>query len=448
VEDETLEEIRAARRELDDVIEEIRAIDGYEDFLRPPTFDDLVAAAGEQPLVYLAAVEPGGLAFIVRGGAVESVDLPELTLDAVHERVGGHLDAYARFGAVAVRSPRAGDAFAAARAAWWRSLDDVTGWLWPTVMGPVLQRLGDCPRGAVLVAGGLLGLLPLHAAWTEDGGTATGRRYALDHTEISYVPNARSLAAAREVAAATPGTRLLAVVDPQPQPHPAPPLLPMAAVEAAAAAEAFPGATVSLAGERATVGTVRGELTPAAQEDSLRADVLHLACHGSALLDQPLDSYLLLARGERLRLRELLALRLRVRLAVLSACETSRPGTDLPDEVVSLPTGLLQAGVAGVVASLWAVSDDAAAMAMVEFYRWWRWEGLAPARALRRALRWVRDTTNEQKMGAWERAVAEEARWLPAGVADKLLDTVSLRDPDARDEAEIAAWAAFSYVGV
>jgi hypothetical protein len=51
----------------------------------------------------------------------------------------------------------------------------------------------------------------------------------------------------------------------------------------------------------------------------------------------------------------LLAMRLRARLAALSACETSRPGTALPDEVVFLPTGLLQAGVASVVASLWVV---------------------------------------------------------------------------------------------
>ena len=79
------------------------------------------------------------------------------------------------------------------------------------------------------------------------------------------------------------------------------------------------------------------------------------------------------AAGRRaVTLRELLNdYRLQVRLAVLSACETALPGTELPDEVVALPTGLLQAGVAGVVASQWSVPDRATAMLMAEFYRRW-----------------------------------------------------------------------------
>jgi CHAT domain-containing protein len=60
-----------------------------------------------------------------------------------------------------------------------------------------------------------------------------------------------------------------------------------------------------------------------------------------------------MANDEILTLRDLFDLKLPgIRLAILSVCETGLPGTQLPDEVVSLPTGLLQAGVAGVVASL------------------------------------------------------------------------------------------------
>ena len=68
--------------------------------------------------------------------------------------------------------------------------------------------------------------------------------------------------------------------------------------------------------------------------------VLHFSCHGMAGFAQPLEGGLLLAHDERLTLREVLALRLRdARLALLSACETGVPGLELPDEVVSLPTG-------------------------------------------------------------------------------------------------------------
>ena len=70
---------------------------------------------------------------------------------------------------------------------------------------------------------------------------------------------------------------------------------------------------------------------------------------------RPLESGLLMADNEMLTLREIMALEAgKARLAFLSACDTGIPGVDMPDEVLSLPAGLTQAGVAGVVASLWS----------------------------------------------------------------------------------------------
>jgi CHAT domain-containing protein len=57
------------------------------------------------------------------------------------------------------------------------------------------------------------------------------------------------------------------------------------------------------------------------------------------------------------------------RLVTLSACETGIVGTELPDEVVALPSALLQAGFGGVAASLWSVADISTAMLMEHFYR-------------------------------------------------------------------------------
>ena len=140
-------------------------------------------------------------------------------------------------------------------------------------------------------------------------------------------------------------------------------------------------------------------------------------------------------------------MKLRVHLAVLSACETSLPGTDLPDEVVALPTGLLQAGVASVVASMWTVPDRATAMLMTDFYRRWRGVGDPPALALRDAQRWMRDTTNEEKRAAWMKAEADGAEWLPPSVAEAFLRATAYADPEARDHAAIPAWGAFTHVG-
>jgi CHAT domain-containing protein len=422
-----LEDIRAARDELDAVIEEIRNVPGQENFLTAPTFDDVARVAAGDPLVYLAAAEPGGLALVVRGTDVTHVPLDGLTDARLQERTREHLAVYGDY----VAAPQA------ARARWNTSLDEVTAWLWDEVMGPVLGQLGDA-AGVVLVAGGLLGLLPLHAAWTPDSGTPTGRRYVLDAMPVSYAPNARSLEAARRLAAEVTAGHLLAVAEPGPV-RAAP--LPMARYEATLAAAAFAG------GPAAPTVLVGGEATSLSFEwQAPHADVLHLACHGFARLDSPLDSGLVLAGGQ-VTLRRLLDLPLRVRLAVLSACETALPGTDLPDEVVALPTALLQAGVAGVVASQWAVPDRATAMLMAEFYRCWRWELQPPAVALRAAQRWLRDTTNAEKSRHFQAALDERAAWLPPEVAGQFLGRLGLLTEGKRSQAGIHDWGAFAHVG-
>lgn len=68
----------------------------------------------------------------------------------------------------------------------------------------------------------------------------------------------------------------------------------------------------------------------------------------------------------------------------LSACETTIPGTELPDEVVSLSTAFLQAGASAVIGSLWVV-DDAATHALANaFYAAWA-DGATPLQALEQA---------------------------------------------------------------
>ena len=176
------------------------------------------------------------------------------------------------------------------------------------------------------------------------------------------------------------------------------------------------------------------------------ADVVHFACHGYADLDTPLDSGLVLGPGQVLTVRELMGRDLRPRLAVLSACETLLPGTELPDEVVALPTGLIQAGAAGVIASLWTVPDLESAMLMVEFYDRWRAVGTTPAQALRDAQAWIRDTPMEAKIASYERAADGIAAWPPAPVADALLDRIA-RLGIVAGLTDMAGWAAFAHVG-
>jgi CHAT domain-containing protein len=420
------EEIRAARRELDDVVKEIQQLDGFKDFLPEPTQEDIYRAAEEQPLVYLSAAEHGGVALIVHDHDVQPVELPALTAEAVRTHARAHDDAHQAYGAD--RIGRLGQ--------WEKSLESTTKWLWDDLMGPVCDALREHDE-AVLVAGGLLGLLPLHAAWTEDPTAPTGRRYALDDLVISYVPNARSLTSARAFAR-KPVERLTVVVDPPRHDgrHP----LRSAEGEAHVAAAAFPGRTTVLRGPAAHAEAARKALAD--------TDAAHFACHGQANLLTPLDSSLLLAGSDELRLRDLLTLRLRLRLAVLSACESYLPGTVLPDEVVSLPSGLLQAGVAGIAAAMWSLPDVQAALLMIDFYRRWRTEEQHPATALRDAQVWLRDEPNGKRFTFLQDALAAGETWLPDDeMTDGLMLALEFQEEKGRSFADLHSWAGFGYFG-
>lgn len=405
-------EIQAARREFDQVVSEIQQLPEYSGLLAEPTVEDVMAASDDRPLCYVIASESDGLALIAHNNEITHVELPTLTTEAVQQRARSHLDHYRAFQRDRAAQPK-----------WSNDLDNTTQWLWDAAMGAVLNQTDATEM--VIVPGGLLGLLPLHAAWYPDQHK---RHYAIDDAVISYIPNARSLTVAKKRAAALPANTLLAVADPRPT-NLSP--LDSAGYEAAGVAAMCAASTV-LVGTDATAEKVRPHLS---------AQILHFACHGVADLLSPSDSHLVLAGTDRIALRDLLTMNLQARLAVLSACETSMPGTDLPDEALALPTGLLQSGAAGVIASLWAVHDLSTAVAMLDFYRRWQREGRAPAAALRDTQIWLRDSTNAEKA-----AMVEQAG-LPTETYEYFLDELQLRDNDDRDEADVHTWAAFAYFG-
>jgi CHAT domain-containing protein len=161
--------------------------------------------------------------------------------------------------------------------------------------------------------------------------------------------------------------------------------LPGAAAEVEAALAYFlPEERKRLVGEKATREAVLRELPG--------CSVLHFSCHGETDFSNQLESGLLLSGNKKLTLRDFLGAKLpNARLAVLSACETGIPELELPDEVVSIPSALVEAGVAGIVASLWRIPDESTSILMAKFYEYWKHEHLHPAEALRRAQAWVRD---------------------------------------------------------
>ena len=443
-----LAQMEQAQDERERVVAEIRRLPGYETFLRSLTAAQIQAQAGDAPLVYLAATPHGGVALLVRGpGEPLAVELPDLTEKALRDQVegpgeewGGYLGAYFRWRA-SLRPGTPKTEQEAARQAWFEALESTLRWLGEAVMGPVLEALATFlpPGGLVrLVPGGWLALLPLHAAiLTADRGPQTAPSstvhrpspdYALDHYTFACVPSAQALYHARP-AANRPADSLLAVDNPDGT-------LVFSEMEIAEARRHFPEHR-HLPKAKASLQAVRQALPAHA--------VLHFSTHGWAGWGESEVSGLKLADGN-LYLRDLFDLRLeRARLGILSACESGLPGMKLLEEVVSLPAAMMQAGVPGVLGSLWAVNDLSTAMLIARFYENWRQRGLDLPQALREAQRWLRDLFHdESKLSELEAQLPESiANRFAAEQADAFFKVAALRDLSHPNY-----WAAFVFYGV
>ncbi|MET0423512.1 MAG: CHAT domain-containing protein [Actinoplanes sp.] len=344
-----------------------------------PDYRLIRRAATEGPLVYLAAATGGGYAVIVRAdGDPVPVALPELTRAAVRHAVD--------------ELERAGDG---------KGIERLAGWLWTAGMREVDRALGDGEL-VTLVPAGLLGLLPVHVASVRVDGAYRWQGLT-DRNDFRYAPNARILRTSQARAAELGRTpyAVLAVAAPvggeQPGQRPLDYVRPE--VEAVAAAWRNRTGTVTVR-HQATAGDLLDDLP--------RHTVWHLACHGHAAPDRILDSRLELADGP-VSLRDLLRLPATVRrLAVLSSCESHRIGHELPDEVVGLPGGMLQLGLAGVVASHWEVNDRATALLMARFHDRCA-TGADPARALNEAQRWLRSASTAELRAAYPQLIGERS---------------------------------------
>lgn len=182
---------------------------------------------------------------------------------------------------------------------------------------------------------------------------------------------------------------------------PAAALAPMAPLPAAPRRALVVGDGRRLAHMRHEIDTVARQLRAdgvlmdeAATPDTVlaaarQADVLHLACHGEFRADNPRFSALHLGEG-LLTAADVEAQRLPARLVVLSACETGRTQATAGDEGLGLVRAFQLAGARDVVASLWAVDDEATAHFMASFYGAWDRGGVDVASALQRAREAVR----------------------------------------------------------
>lgn len=199
---------------------------------------------------------------------------------------------------------------------------------------------------------------------------ATGR-YLIQDYVIAYAPSAGAIPALRGARPPAPDVRATDVQATSAF-APFPDELPGTGAEAAAAHRLAPEGRL-YRGRRATEAAARRALAGSA--------VVHIASHGVLNARNPSFSRIRLTPGPgagsaddgRLEVHEVLGLRVRSRLVVLSGCETALAddwsGDPLrPAGIASLSQAFLQAGASNVLATLWRVDDVGSAELVTRFY--------------------------------------------------------------------------------
>ncbi|MEV7994572.1 CHAT domain-containing protein [Streptomyces sp. NPDC086077] len=346
----------AATEEWRQLLEQIRKLHGFADFLLPPAAADMRAEAAEGPIVLVNVDRLRSDALVVTAEEIRTV-----RLDITEGLVAQHARRFLTAVAVGLDAPRGRRAEAA------ETVFGVLEWLWDAIAEPVLESAGltepipdGTPRDVVprlwWSASGPLAHLPLHAAGYQRKEALAGRRSVLDRVASSYTPSIRALRHARQVPAVGGGAG------------------PHLAVRRPTGVDGGEGASLDevaamartltglrrLEGGEATVERVLAALSSAA--------TVHFACHGVSDPEDPSRSRLELADGP-LGVLDVSRRHLpRAQLAVLLACHTARTER-LPDEAIHLTSAFQTAGYPQVVGALWEAPDLVSVRLTERLYR-------------------------------------------------------------------------------
>jgi CHAT domain-containing protein len=346
--------------------------------VRPQTARQLVATAKRlqstilsywtaEDAVFIGVVKPEGAVQLKRANILLSrlSDLVDATLNPAADRSAA---------AIVPRgtTARAGNAGAASE---WQELYRLLIEPVRSLLPPAGGRLTIIPHGP---------LMRLSFAALADAN----HRYLVEQYALHYIPAAALLdfTSVRSSTQPAGNRKYLFVADPELPParkgESSMPQLPGARDEVRAIAKMIPaGTAVVLEGREADRSAVLSSLQ--------RASVLHFATHAVMIDDQPLDSYLALARPGgtqgtgRLAAEDIYGLDLNADLVVLSSCR-SGGGKVTGEGISALARAFFYAGAPSIIASRWDVPDQPAARLLASFYSEWL-KGRSRVEALRTA---------------------------------------------------------------
>ncbi|KAF4344803.1 hypothetical protein FBEOM_1233 [Fusarium beomiforme] len=356
-----------------ELIAEIRAKEGFQDFLRLPRVDSHFHELAASGPVVIVESDPlsGGFALIITSKDIQKISLPKFTVDDIKEHKQLFRNA---IDMASDKDDQGGDL-----------LYYLLAWLWEVVAKPVLDSLGyngptsgeALPRIWWLTTSSI-SAWPIHAAGDHRRAVETGETCTvLDRCVPSYTNTLRGLSFVRrrEKEMMKQGELQKAMlVKMETTDHQQP-------LQHAAAEIETINTIVTSRGVTATVydRPVRKE----ALLGLLDSHIAHFACHGEVDSTNPARSGLLLRdwytrdangdiiRGNILDVQSIMTApkKLNCSLIYISACETAITGDPmLPEESIHLAAGFQMAGVPCVVASLWKAEDETCGLVSKVFY--------------------------------------------------------------------------------
>ena len=318
----------------DKLISQIRARNGFESFLKSPSFDNLRSAAVRGPVIIINHCEwRSDIIILFHDSPPSLIPTANDFYDRANELRDQLLDARKK----GLDSPEYEDA-----------LSSVLKELYELVGRPVIQRLKElhvpeqsrvwwCPTSAFCS-------LPLHAMGPIPSGCGPRPRYFLDLYIPSYTPTLSVLIDSNKSGSQTLGKPSLLLV-----------LQQDASLKAAKAEK-----RVVQSVNTQVDSLVSAKATPTAVLDRLQDHrFVHIVCHGILEPGKPFESSFKLYKGDRLTLLNTIRSRLpNAEFAFLAACHTAElTDGSISDEGLHLTAAMQYCGFRSVVGTMWAMAD-------------------------------------------------------------------------------------------
>ncbi|KZT64229.1 hypothetical protein DAEQUDRAFT_769885 [Daedalea quercina L-15889] len=383
--------------EWDQLVAQAREIPGFENFLRPRSFPQIMEALHCSPVVVVNASQKRCDALVLMEGldGVVHIPLESLTFDRAQHLRKGLIrllsDYYPQ-----QRTTRGAGMVPIDPSV--RGMGDILRELWERVVKPILdslafsiaeggssdmQRIWWCPTGP-------LTSLPLHAAgvYTVD---EPGNKLS-DFAISSYTPTLTPFMHSSSSSSPEGFHGILCISQAQ--------TLPNADAESRLIGEIASEHNVAWRALRDDNGVVQAVL------DGLEHyGWAHLACHGVQDIQEPTKSHFVLHDGPLALLEVVAASFKHADFAFLSACQTATGSDKLPDEAAHLAAGMLAAGFKSVIGTMWSIRDEDAPIVAEHVYRHLLSDTAPPdssraAMALHRAVNVLREQ-DDKKTFSW-----------------------------------------------